>query len=353
MALARRAGLSVNYVSIFERGERLPRWKTARLLADALDATEEERVEFFRLIDGAAKPEAAQIATAGLAIPGLIVWKHLPEILFALPHSQRGLLPPAADRVLPDLVAAGAALLGYRAAVVGEPRAGTLDKLRAAVDDLAVHETTAVSPPAVTAPCAVSARLVDHWHGLIFATPGAVQRAVRALARWEYSTGFSSLSDGRLRFSFHGDPVPALPQESVRASWLEHAYNGLTLERLWSLLGLASRFGVLPDFGFYHWPDFRVALKELENLDLAALPERLNLPRGQLSPDRVAVYLDAWETAFALQQDGAFLDRLRVGPAFSEACLGPDWQTRLDSAAARAAELGALLHAVPQRRPPT
>jgi len=340
----------MNVVRNIERGLRLPRLATIRRLARELKLGGSESDELVRLAALAHTPPEAKEALSGPPVAGLVLWKHLPAALYSLPHGERGSLPPAADRVLPEVVCAGAALLGYYAASVSEPQPAILNALRTAADELAEVQPSLLYPPKMLAVQAVSARLVDRWHGLLFAAPRPVSKAIRVISRWDYSTGFSVHSDARLLFTYRDAPATYFPQEPARPAWLERAYNGLTLEALWTLLGFAARFHAGPDLAFYSIPDFKLTLKELEALDLATLPRRLDLPPGQVAPPGVAEYLYHWENAVALQRDGAFIAHLRAGPRFAEACLGPDWNDRLNRAAARAAELGEVLSAAARRR---
>jgi transcriptional regulator with XRE-family HTH domain len=55
--LARRAGLAASHVATLERGDVLPRWATANRLAEAMELSDGERVDFYSAIERARRPE--------------------------------------------------------------------------------------------------------------------------------------------------------------------------------------------------------------------------------------------------------------------------------------------------------
>jgi len=86
--LAEKAGYSVSYISMLERGERVPARATAELLADALDLTPAERAS----LAAAAREHGAEARAAEVAAP-------VPPAP-AVPHTSGGpAAPPLAGRV--------------------------------------------------------------------------------------------------------------------------------------------------------------------------------------------------------------------------------------------------------------
>lgn len=79
-ALARRAGLSVNYVSMLERGDRRPRWETATVIARALELDDSQTAHLFRLVDAGAKPDEIRDATLASELPVGSIWYYVPSL---------------------------------------------------------------------------------------------------------------------------------------------------------------------------------------------------------------------------------------------------------------------------------
>lgn len=69
-ALGRDSELSPSHIAMIERGDVLPRWSTAKKLADALGLNPAERAEFYRRIEAARRPaDAAALLGDGEAVP--------------------------------------------------------------------------------------------------------------------------------------------------------------------------------------------------------------------------------------------------------------------------------------------
>lgn len=335
-AFALDAGLSDSHVGKFERGEHRPRWKTAQRIMKALKLSPAEREEFKRHWAAAGTPETVQAATVGPAIPGLAVWKHLPEALWKLPHEIAGGPPPVADRALQGIVPAAAAVLGYLAAE-DESAEAQLAELDAQVEHIAALEVP--FPPNDKAAYALSAGLVERWHRFVFGSQRAASRHARRFASWRYRSGFSTLSEPRVTFKFAGDPPCLATEPPVRAAWLENAYNAMTLAILWKRLDLEARFQSKPHLSYYYLP---FGLQRLLSEDPRALRRRLARGDGPFDIQKAHEWLFDFEHAYGAHGDAVFLASLRNFPEYAATCFRDD-APRLEEVAQLAAELRQII----------
>jgi transcriptional regulator with XRE-family HTH domain len=260
MALARKAGLSVNYVSILERGERLPRWETAGKLARALELAGADRDRFFRLIDATSKPGAAQAATVGPPIPDLVLWKHLPADLYAVKHRFLRWRATAPDDIASDAVRTAGSLLGYIAAATAElsrPERDRILELAAATIRERDRDTAPRAAPMAPADVAVLADpgiLCHAWRRYVFADARRRAAAVRELTEWSYreEPGFGEA--GLLSFSFRR---PALADRYnvalVSAPSVVELHDAMLAHRLWDFLHLGESRGGMASSVFVRW----------------------------------------------------------------------------------------------------
>lgn len=126
--LSRLAGLARNYVSVLERGEYRPTWKTMAQIADALKLSPVERAGLFQRADLADKPAEVRESTA-VPIPvasGITLWKHFPGLLFQVPHFCAPSCMVYPDVIFPELIRATGALLSWIALKINPPTGKTL-----------------------------------------------------------------------------------------------------------------------------------------------------------------------------------------------------------------------------------
>jgi transcriptional regulator with XRE-family HTH domain len=194
LGLARKAGLSINYVSMVERGERLPRWKTAEKLAAALELRGPDRDEFFNLVDQVGKPASAREAAAGVALPGLVLWRHLPYLLYQLPSPAQpfraDFLP---DEILFNVVRAAGSTLAWAALCLSPPDEEQRATLRARY---LAHESRAIEhllgeglvsgDDLPHAAAAIAAECLPHlWRRILFAERRSAARWAGLLRSWQ------------------------------------------------------------------------------------------------------------------------------------------------------------------------
>lgn len=350
-ALALCAGVSDSDLRKYERGYLRPRWPTAQRLIRALRLTASERAEFTRLWHAAGIPPAVREATAGLAVPGLVLWKHLPEALYALPHKTFGLVPPLPDRLIADLVMAAAALLGYHHARAARPDSPTVAALRGALNEIGTCQNLPGFAAEPLRRLAASGQLVPRWHAILFAGAPSVRQAVRPLARWTYYTGFGPAAEPRVSFEPRALPPGDWPSEHVTADWWARVFSALTLDVLWRLLDLDAHFGGPPDYGYYCLPGLQFVFSRLLEFEPAQLRRRLAPPPAPIPFDSLVQYYEV-QQADCLCQDAGFASQLRAAPDYAAACLGDGWSASLDQAVARAAELRPLLREAAPSAPP-
>lgn len=292
-SLARKAGLSVNYISILERGERLPRWDTVETLADALELQGAARGEFFRAVDSAGKPKSARLALTGLPFPGLAVWKTLPHRLLSIhDRSEICLLDRSADQLVADLVCGFGPLLAWLALSRGSVSRARRAHLRTAAERAfnasgmltALYPNRAPAGPGLAFNEAASF-LPLAWRDELFRDERETARLTRLLKSWDYSPRPSvpSRLSVRLRDA-------ALDQtycvNYAQAERIAIVHDAMIAHRLWSELGLTTVFGT--------------AAASAQQSDLAALLSRDIPDVLGITQERVAI---AWKTADSEERD--------------------------------------------------
>lgn len=254
-ALSRNARIALAHAASIERGSFCPTWRTAARLADALHLRGPEREEFFCLVDAAGKPTAVGEAIyeryARPAVPGLVLWKHLPAALFSVEHDDIALFDLTADDLVADLVRALGPLLGWLHLRNREPRAAQLRRLRTAAKrafDQSLHLPQVVPNVGPITPtraaCDAASVLPRAWRNELFARRQSTARLVLPLRKWAYfprgSRGLARvgawLRDGELNIAYSFSYLTVDPIINV--------HDALVADRLWSLLDLASAFGV-------------------------------------------------------------------------------------------------------------
>jgi hypothetical protein len=241
--LSRAARIALAHTASIERGAFCPTWRTATRLADALQLEGSDREQFFHLVDQAGKTADARAATAGLFIPGLVLWKHLPALLFhqRVVESHVAEFVPT-DDTLPDGVAVFASVLSAVALSRGMLAGRELDAMRRARDELVrgllhVERPQLVTDGAVSrdALIALRARLPIAWRECLFSSPRTARGLVSLLAQWncqriysdqaaQFSAWFRDSALDR-QFGFMIVPVPALRavHDFFAAQFLWHA----------------------------------------------------------------------------------------------------------------------------------
>lgn len=235
-ALAKRAGVSHSYVATLERGEVRPGWATARRLMRALDLNPQEAEEFTRLWTAAGTPAPAREVAAGPAVPGLVIWRHLPELLYRIEHSVTGVAPTNPDSVIRSLVPAACGMLSYLAltsppdddaikTLVGTARAALEDRRRAD----AAGEISRIFGPSYW----VSARLLTAWHSVLFERRRNALRTASLLSSWRFDSGLST--KGHLTLTAR-EPSSADSVVRVDSDSIASVHEALCLSKLFQIV---------------------------------------------------------------------------------------------------------------------
>lgn len=203
IALSRAAGMGKVYVTQVETGKARPKSATVDKLADALGLSDAERQEFHRLARRAGEPSHVVEALTGPAIPGLAMWKHLPELLYARRDPRHDWLVYAADDVLTHAVPAIGSLLAWAAL-----KHGIVKRLRAGLPG----ESSVSSRLFATA---------GLWRSYVFRDRRSTARLARLVERWTYTPGAVAPARPDLRIEGHFISVQlagALADDSVEAA---------------------------------------------------------------------------------------------------------------------------------------
>ncbi len=253
MALARKAGLSVNYVSVFERGERLPRWDTARKICEALEVTLPEQQEFFRLVDLAGKPPIAQQLTLGLGHlgVGIAAWHYLPRLLEEVEHS---LIHPSmlsSDVLLFDVVGGLASSLAWLALIMKGATRTQCDTMTAfarkrfelASDFTELYPRAFGTRNASHGVIDTASALPSIWRDQAFASPGSSAKLTRLLHRWSYEPRAFTV---HARLSVHFKAVLTEKKYGFIQQWptlVSKTHEAMIARYLWNILELDTHVG--------------------------------------------------------------------------------------------------------------
>lgn len=183
-ALARRAKLSVNYVSMLERGDRRPRWETATTLAKALNLDDAGTAHFFRLIDAGGKPESVRKATSSEPLPIGSVWRNVPALVLSV--AERPLDNVDADEAIGNGVPVLASAAAWaRITIDGVPSA-SIDPMRKRAQ--AYHDRMLLR--AGISGGTIYPLLLFAFGVLLkndlFGTPNSARKNIRLIESWNY-----------------------------------------------------------------------------------------------------------------------------------------------------------------------
>lgn len=196
MELSRRAGFSINYVRMIEKGIFSPQPDAVEKLAEALELTGEERTAFFRSYDSSRTPKTIRDAAGREPVPGLALWSWLPPLLWAVPHREVTPLYADPDQVLIDVVRSAASLLSWVALADRGPTARHKSQL------LKLQADAQAAAPTVTPRIVVSGgvfiedepdpeafvwvALPRYWRQILLGSERTARDLVGRLARWDY-----------------------------------------------------------------------------------------------------------------------------------------------------------------------
>lgn len=264
-ALAKAAGLSYNYISIVERGELRPKSPTVDRIADALKLPDAKRRDFHWIVKTAGEPASVRQALTGSAIPGLAVWRYLPEFLYAVSHPEPEPWQVIPDEMYGDTVRAVASLLAWVHLSQSGPTRSQGQRLTRRALTAAKHSANLTrgfeefaAPqhlPRIQQDIAAEAALdlSASWRAELFGDPRVAKRLVNLLSRWAYvHAGHPSAITVRFR-------KPSLQDNlGFEAIWPElviNVHSALVGSRLWRQLDLGERVGLGAT-----WPEITVSL---------------------------------------------------------------------------------------------
>lgn len=346
--LGRRANLSASHIAMFERGEVLPRWRTAARLADALRLHGPERDDFFRAIDAAAKPRSVRQSTEGLAIPNLAVWKHLPAALYRVRHDLPGLAPVQPDRVLAETVPAAGALLAWAELLRKPPnrkqRQAVRDQVARAIDE---ERPTGWPEPLVSAlrtPVGIASAIApDAWQSLLFATDRATVTCASRLRHWRYASGVVPIEAPVIGFTFKDRQLrERCSVDGIESELIVRLHNALALDHLWAIADLAGLAKGEPEFDYYSTPTLHVLVDKLLSQDLDAVRAKFGAIDWQ-SPTEAVLHVVELVSHVRLVRIATFVQRVRERRAVARWLLGSGWPGLLKRILDRARTLEQVL----------
>lgn len=272
------AGLARNYVSVLERGEYRPTWKTMAQIADALKLSPVERAGLFQRADLADKPAEVRESTA-VPIPvasGITLWKHFPGLLFQVPHFCAPSCMVYPDVIFPELIRATGALLSWIALKINPPTGKTLACLRDRASDC-VQNTRKAQGDGVKdwyTRWAVALAVPHMWRTVIFGTAKSTEKMVQELSRWDFFPAEWAQKPNEI---FVQLADPALNRiwgvQAVDPNAVADLHDALTVHDLWDKLGLLDSLGPPTENPYLARCSLGKDLLELMKFD-PALPEK-------------------------------------------------------------------------------
>ncbi|MGD8450690.1 MAG: helix-turn-helix domain-containing protein [Phycisphaerae bacterium] len=274
-SLARAAGIATNHVATIERGEARPTWDTVTRLATALALDQRDRDEFFALADAVSKPPAVTDAMRGVALPGLVLWRHLPHILHdrLSDVSLAGRMVP--DEVLFHGVRSIGSTLAWVALRTSPPSDAQVELLRRAAAELKhdaestrfaaglKHDAESASFAKGPDPLDEIARdamndvitgLPHVWRVTLFASERSAQHWGRMIDEWDCVAAGLAGREASLSLTFRDSAIEAeYGFHGIAAETVAQLHDVMTAFRLSQLLRLISNDsdlarGLLPHY---------------------------------------------------------------------------------------------------------
>lgn len=252
LELSRLAGLGVNYVRTIEKDDRCPREDQVKKLVRALDLPPSEEVEFYQAWQRSGVSEETREALAGLALPGLVLWKHFPEALYSVEHDATWLFPLAQDMAFFHAVTSCGSLLSCVPLLRHPPPNRVLKGIRKSAEriiDEPQYEGI-VNLPGMREHI-IGLALPSFWRAELFGTKAQAERRTRQLSQWAYKVKDFGQLKGEITVEFSDNDQnerwgvrDAKPEDVV--SW----HDAMIAHLLWEPLGLAEDFAPL-DVSFY------------------------------------------------------------------------------------------------------
>ena len=242
-ALSLKAQLGPNYVHNVELGRWTPRPHAVRKLVRALELSDVEAMEFY---------QAADIEPDRASIPDLVIWEHLPTLLYRAEHDPLAVWLADFDPLLGHLVPALASLLAWVTLTKKAPTKQQSKRLKDAArvcfeQSLAHHrQHPQWSPVDDPTPAASNARsyLPRAWRAELFADRQSAVKIGNLLKRWAYLPA-SYRGSPRLAVSFKDDALDQLYRfAEIPPPLIVNTHDAMVACHLGNLLDLTSELGV-------------------------------------------------------------------------------------------------------------
>jgi hypothetical protein len=335
---------------MFERGEVRPRWGTAKKLADALALTEEERSEFYRIIDTAGKPKDVR-ETMHPPIPlAATLWKYLPGLLFQLPRIYIWKPWLHFDMCFTETVRACGALLSRIALDLNPPSLSVLADLREGLREIVrTSDHPMFGFPSIEKidPVEVAAgALPSLWKARILGNPETTTALVRQIAEWQFDAGISLLPRNSLSVKFSESQLQARwGVHGIEPNEVTNLHDAMTVHWLWDRIGLLGLFGPITVNPYLRRSSLGKDLKELMTSDLEVI--RLYCNVDMPDPDACTVGLvKFWD----LVDRSKFATRAFDDPGLVRLLVGDEFPYGREKVLGKAAEIFSVLEDDPRER---
>lgn len=301
LELSNRASLNINYVRSVERDLRSCGWEAAERISKALNLDALERLTLFEAIDRADKPESVREVLAA-PVPGVVLWKYLPKLLWSVTHDQVAPHYTDLDQVVTDLVRSAASLLAWVWLRKNPPDKKQVRRLCNLAEQTRNAVIPAVSDPTERIVRRPSDEYIDAevlpglWRQTLFGSRRSAEAAVKLLARWGYHLRLRPGREdiGRLSFQFRdADLQEQWGVRAVPADEITSLHNGMLMSDLHGLVTEAGLDIPAPIWITYFQEQRRTTLPFIENTQVEA---RLNYILG-LSEEQIRQDLPAKDAA--------------------------------------------------------
>ncbi len=250
--LSRRARLHRSYVSALERGNAHPKPETIARLAEAMRLNRRDRSELRRRANLEKVPSALRAELDRTSIPDLVIWEHLPELVYHTEHDPLATWDAGFDPLLGHLVPAMASLLAWvsltKKAPTKQQRKRLKDAARMCFDKSLAHhrESPQWSPIDDSTPAASNARsfLPRAWRTELFAERRSAVNIVNVLKRWSYLPA-SYRGSPRLAVRFKDSALNDVYRfAEIPPPLIVNTHDAMVACHLGNLLDLTSELGV-------------------------------------------------------------------------------------------------------------
>ena len=253
--LSRSAGQNRNYVSEMERGKARPKAETIARLGRAMKLNRRDLADLRRRANLEKVPAMLRTELDRAAIPDLMIWEHLPALVYRVDHNPLATWEAGFDALLGDLVPPMASLLAWLTLMKKAPTKQQRERLKNAArmafdDSLAANrkppQWTPADAPRVAAGIAASI-LPRTWRTELFAERRSAVRVVRLLKRWTYIPPSARFPDDRPRFGVQladSRLAPIYEFTEIPPTLITNTHDAMIAHRLRHELDLRRELGL-------------------------------------------------------------------------------------------------------------